>query len=294
MNRGWIKNELVGLANYDLASIYFQENNKVEHVWAGLENPDSEDFENMKGLLKLSANVTGPKDNAQKLEQHVGPEPAEMKMLMSPSIKRTFNQLTITIIEAHDLPEYGTWSKSLEMYFKIKYGGGNAVRTEIVDQLEGKKTPIMQAFKLPVQTPVLSDRVTIDVFDSGTISDTKIGAFVLSAKQLLAEGAKEGGFFMWRSLYGAPEENTNDAAQAMNDNPDSASDWKGKVLMHVQAEENDKPKKAMETGDPEIKKRAVEEGFLEVETYEVMVEIGQGVTLPFQDKDYKIRVSVKD
>ena len=136
MNRGWIKNELVGLANYDLASIYFQENNKVEHVWVALENPDSEDFENMKGLLKISANVTGPKDNAQKLEQHVGPEPNQMKMFMSPSIKRTFNQLTISIIEAHDLPEYGTWSKSLEMYFKIKYGGGNALKTDIHDQLE--------------------------------------------------------------------------------------------------------------------------------------------------------------
>lgn len=280
MNRGWIKNELVGLANYDLASIYFQENNKVEHVWVGLENPDSEDFENMKGLLKISANVTGPGDNAQKLEQHVGPEPTQMKMFMSPSIKRTFNQLTITIIEAHDLPEYGTWSKSLEMYFKILYGGGNAVRTDIHDQLEEKKTPIMQAFLLPVQTPVLSDRVCIDVFDSGTISDTKIGSFILSAKQLLAEGSKEGGFYMWRSLYGAPEENTNDAAKAMNDNPDIASDWKGKVLMHIHAEENDKPKKAMETADPEIKKRAKELGFLDEEDYELMVEIGQGVTLP--------------
>ena len=98
------------------------------------------------------------------------------------------------------------------MYFKILYGGGNAVKTDIVDQLDEKKTPIMQAFLLPVQTPVLSDRVCIDVFDSGTISDTKIGSFILSAKQLLAEGSKDGGFFMWRSLYGAPEENTNAAA----------------------------------------------------------------------------------
>ena len=294
MNRGWIKNELVGLANYDLASIYFQENNKVEHVWVALENPDSEDFENMKGLLKISANVTGPKDNAQKLEQHVGPEPNQMKMFMSPSIKRTFNQLTITIIQAHDLPEYGTWSKSLEMYFQILYGGGHAVTTDTHDQLEDKKTPIMQAFLLPVQTPVLSDRVAIDVFDSGTISDTKIGSFILSAKQLLAAGSRDGGFFMWRSLYGAPEENTNDAAKAMNDNPDIASDWKGKVLMHIRAEENDKPKKAMEAADPELKQRAKELGFLEEEAYELMVEIGQGVTLPQEGKDYKVRVTVKD
>lgn len=70
--------------------MYFKENNKIEHVWLGLDNPDAEDFENMKGLLKISANVTGPKDNAQKLEAATGPEPAAMNMFMSPSIKRTF------------------------------------------------------------------------------------------------------------------------------------------------------------------------------------------------------------
>lgn len=64
LNRGWIKNELVGQAMMDLSSIYFAEDRKVEHVWMALDNPDSEDFDNMKGLLKLSANATGPKDNA--------------------------------------------------------------------------------------------------------------------------------------------------------------------------------------------------------------------------------------
>ena len=90
MNRGWVRNELVGQAMLDLSSVYFKENHKVEHVWMGLENPDSEDFENMKGLLKISANVTGPSDNAQKLEPQFGPEPAVLNMFISPSIKRTF------------------------------------------------------------------------------------------------------------------------------------------------------------------------------------------------------------
>ena len=97
-----------------------------------LDNPDSEDYENMKGLLKLSANVTGPSDNAVKLEPHMGPEPSKMNMLMSPGIKRTFNQLTISIIEAHDLPEFGGWvsSASLECYFRTAYGGGNPLKTD--------------------------------------------------------------------------------------------------------------------------------------------------------------------
>ena len=97
-----------------------------------LDNPDSEDFENMKGLLKLSANITGPNDNAVKLEPHIGPEPTKMNMFMSPSIKRTFNQLTISFIEAHDLPEFGGWaySASLECYLKVVYCGGNPLKTD--------------------------------------------------------------------------------------------------------------------------------------------------------------------
>lgn len=82
-----------------MASIYFKDKNKIEHQWVALDNPDCEDYENMKGLLKISANVTGPGDNAQKLEPHVGAEPEKMNMFMSPSIKRTYHQLVITIIE---------------------------------------------------------------------------------------------------------------------------------------------------------------------------------------------------
>ena len=100
LNQGWVKNEIIGQAIFDLSSIYFNDDHKIEHQWVGLDNPDAEDFENMKGLLKISANVTGPNDNAQKLEPHVGPEPEKMKMFMSPSIKRTFYQLVISIIEA--------------------------------------------------------------------------------------------------------------------------------------------------------------------------------------------------
>ena len=278
---------------YDLSSIYFNENNKVEHVWVGLENPDAEDFENMKGLLMISANVTGPKDNAQKLEVQTGPEPEKMNMFMSPSIKRTFNQLTISIIEGHNLPEYGTFSASLECYFKVFYGGGNPVKTDVHNQIN-KKVPVNQKFLLPVQTPVLQDRLVIEVYDWNLTSDTIIGSLILSTKKLIAEGSKPGGFYMWRSIYGSPPDNTNAHADAMNKNPNMASDWKGMVLLHIDVEEEDKPKKGMETMDPEIKTRAIEEGYMEYMNYEMMVEIGQGVTLPKPDHNYKIQVSIMD
>ena len=190
LNQGWIKNELVGQAQFDLSSIYFSDNQKIEHQWVALDNPDAEDFENMKGLLKISANCTGPKDNAQKLEPHVGPEPAELKMFMSPSIKRTYYQLTISILEGHNLPEYGGMftSASLEAYFKLKYMGGNSLKTKVRNQVN-KKVGVFQQFLVPVQTPVLQDRLVISAWDYNKVSsDTQIGSLILSVKKLIKEG----------------------------------------------------------------------------------------------------------
>ena len=130
-------------------------------------------------------------------------------------------------------------------------------------------------FLVPVQTPVLQDRLVIEVWDYNTISsDSHIGSLILSAKQLVAEGSKEGGFFVWKSLYGSPAEATGEAADAMNKNPDIASDWKGRVLLHIQSEELDKPKKGMEQMDPEVKKQAGAEGYFDLEPYEFLFEIG--------------------
>ena len=62
---------------------------------------------------------------------------------------------------------------------------------------------------------------------------------------MIAEGSKEDGFFIWKDLYGSPAENTGAEADRMNDNPELGSDWKGCILMHIHAEENDKPKKGV-------------------------------------------------
>ena len=46
--------------------------------------------------------------------------------------------------------------------------------------------------------------------------------------------------------------------------------------------------------DPEIKKQAKEQGYLNKEDYQLMIEIGQGVTLFEPDKDYKVVVKVQE
>lgn len=40
----------------------------------------------------------------------------------------------------------------------------------------------------------------------------------------------------------------------MNENPELASDWKGNILMHIEAVENDKPKKDVQPINDDKKK----------------------------------------
>ena len=46
--------------------------------------------------------------------------------------------------------------------------------------------------------------------------------------------------------------------------------------------------------DPEIKKRAIAEKYFEKDEYNLICEIGQGITLPQADKKYKVQLSVED
>ena len=66
---------------------------------------------------------------------------------------------------------------------------------------------------MPVQTPVVQDRVIIEVWDYNKIqSDQQIGSLILSAKKLLSQGAEEDGFYVWKNLYGSPKDNDNEVA----------------------------------------------------------------------------------
>ena len=64
-------------------------------------------------------------------------------MFMSSNLKRTFHELRISILEAHDLPDFGGFlqTASLECYFKVHYGGGNSLKTDVQNQVD-KKVPI--------------------------------------------------------------------------------------------------------------------------------------------------------
>ena len=68
--------------------------------------------------------------------------------------------------------------------------------------------------------------------------DEIVGSIVLQAKNII--GPKNG-IYMWKNIYGAPADVSGANAKNMNENPEIASLWKGRILIQVLAEKTEKP-----------------------------------------------------
>lgn len=69
-------------------------------------------------------------------------------------------------------------------------------------------------------------------------------------------------------------------AEIMNENPELGSTWKGRMLMHIEAEESKQPSKKHQAIDPSIKEIATNKKMFEPKTYDIILEVGMGICLP--------------
>lgn len=126
------------------------------------------------------------------------------------------------------------------------------------------------------------------LFDEDKLADEIVGSLIFNMKDIV--GGKHG-FYFWKNIYGSPLGVGGENTRLMNENPDLASTWKGRILMKVTAEKTEKP---------EIKKQSVEQEdidgafpFKEPHEYEIMVEFGMGIALPSSSK-YTLKITLAD
>lgn len=79
----------------------------------------------------------------------------------------------------------------------------------------------------------------------------------------------------------------------MNDNPEGASQWKGRILMHLSAEDIKSPALKLAKLEEGFYERITKEGAFELNDYEILAEIGQGICLP-DNKKYKVKIAIND
>lgn len=154
-------------------------------------------------------------------------------------------------------------------------------------------TLIEQEFLLPIQWPLASDRLMLQLYDEDNVLDEIVGSMFFSLKKLCKEG-ENGGKFFWQNLYGAPLDYSGSIANAMNDNPELASAWKGRILMHVECHAADHPERIVRPLDEGIKNAIMELKLLEEREYDIIAEVGMGICLPEYSSEYKIMIKIGD
>lgn len=84
----------------------------------------------------------------------------------------------------------------------------------------------------------MSGRLVMKLFDEDNIKDEIVGSMIFNIKECIE--SKNGTFF-WKNIYGSPLGKSGENTDRMNNNPELASTWKGRILMQVVAEKTEKP-----------------------------------------------------
>ena len=120
---------------------------------------------------------------------------------MPAQIKKEFKQLKIRFIQAEKLPKMDTFG-TIDAYISAKFNG-KKIRTKAVTA-KNDVCAIEQEFWLPIQWPLASDRLMLQLYDEDKVVDEIVGSMYFSLKKLIAEGGVPGGKFFWHNMYGAP------------------------------------------------------------------------------------------
>lgn len=124
--------------------------------------------------------------------------------------------------------------------------------------------------------------------DQDEVGSETIGSLLFDAEEIIG-GALEGKI-RWVNIYGSPMGQADTAAKReMNENPEIASNWKGRVLLQVTCHKTDKPVAKVCSIDPELVKEAQER--LIPQDYTILAEVGQGICLP-EKRKYKVKLIV--
>lgn len=134
----------------------------------------------------------------------------------------------------------------------------------------------------------MSGRLVMKLYDEDKLKDEIVGSIIFNLKECIEQ--KNGSFF-WKNIYGSPLDRSGENTDKMNNNPDLASTWKGRILMQVVAEKTDKP--IIKLQDLDEKTREIANPYLKPHEYEIIGEVGLGIALP-EAKKYQVMIKIAD
>ena len=127
-----------------------------------------------------------------------------------------------------------------DAYVRTEYKG-KKYKTSVITMLEnGPPIDWNQEIWIPAQIPIIYPRVVLNVMDYDTSGDEVVGSLLFDLQDIVS--GKYKGLFFWKNIYGsAMNQSNSEHKRNMNENPELASNWKGRVLINIDCEETEKP-----------------------------------------------------
>ena len=139
-DKGYFKDALIGVYEFDITYIYFMKQHSLMHKWIALSNPNSENFSEVTGYLKMSITIAATGDEQVQITEEVGADKSDEAVLMPTSIRPVYYQVKFRFFRAEKLPAMDTaiFGKggSIDAYIQCTYMN-KKLKTDVKVQQEG-------------------------------------------------------------------------------------------------------------------------------------------------------------
>lgn len=72
------------------------------------------------------------------------------------------------------------------------------------------------------------------------------------------------------------------------------SAWKGRILMQIEAADAKHPERKSQALEDTIKQDAISLGFFQEHEFDIIAEVGMGISLPSNSSSYTIKIKIGD
>lgn len=282
-----LKDSLVGSFELDVTYIYYQPMHSLVHKWIALSNPNSYDFQAIRGHLKIGVSVLTEGDEDVDLTVHQEEDFKDSDLLLPPQISLKPFQIKLSLIKADSLPQldiHGT----IDAYCEINFAGNTVQSSVVVADRTRFSANWYEELYLPVLMPNVSSKFILRVLDKDPLKPENAGCIVFDFAKIIDGSYSK---YKWYSLYGAPEGCTNPHAKLMNNVPHAASEWHGLILLKIDFFEADKPVlkcgKISEIGINDY----IRDNFEPTEQHELRCQVLCGVALSNKFSEYSVEIA---
>lgn len=279
-SRNFLKNDLLGSYEMDATYLYGCNKHALVHKWLAITNAKSKDFTKVRAYLKCGVSLLGDGDELVDLNVKLPTEANTEEILLPPQIQQKGAQITVRCVRGEHFPKLDVVG-TLDAYCVAEFSGNKATSKYYAADAANRSVTWNEDLLVPAILPVVSGRVKVAIFDHDLGSkDDFVGELYYEFEDIM-KGKLEKLF--WANIYGSPPGALGDWSLKMSAEPETATFWRGRVLLSLKAVELDKPELIARpiANTPEYQREVLEltDNFTE---YEVRCQVFSGVYLPFQ------------